>query len=595
MKKIILFLIIASSTLAFSQSSDKEPYTVTYIQAPLFPLEKEMSKYKIEVENNSNIDFQESQLIKNAELKGFKYDETSPDFIVKIKIDPIKEDSYVKKKMGTESFNFTVESELNIRKEIYSVKDEGTYYEGSLSQSPLFTVKNTSQTLSKSEAEAKKALKQNLQAYTNSNLETLKSNLLSKIGEELNAIHGYPTKTFESVVYTIKPKKFEYHQLDKASSDFIIAMAEYSDLGLTPKVEDLLLKCITIWEAEIQQLDLANRKARINEKNVSGLYLNLAQAYLWLQRFELAKKNLADSKEFKGGSMYASLIENLIVNLQVGFNQNELRETGKLDIKKNSPVIYSEQFVPENNGWRQISKTDYYGQEEKKVRETKKLTYYRDFIISEKYGLIDNKYVYDNDSLIAYVYNKFDALKAKLYVRNGKPTKITLYSRTSSGKEMSKTFEMNFDSSGNFLGYQQIDGHQKMEITYESGLVKEVSIKKKSEMINDTSHFTVNHKYQYLNNKEIQVNSIMSNGNSFTYAITKDNTGNISKVNLKGYESTTYHYDTYGNLIEALKGTDTGVERNTFQWEKAVGNASLFSWITLLQSVDPPFVFPYVY
>ncbi len=595
MKKIILLFLIVSSTLAFSQSSDKESYTVTYIQAPLFPLEKEMSKYKIEVENNSNIVFQESQFINNAELKGFKYDEDSPDFIIKIKINPIKHDSYVKKKMGTESFNYTVESELNIRKEIYSIKDEGTYYEGSLSQSPVFSIKNTSQTLSPSNTEAEKALKQNLQAYTKSNMETLKNNLLSKTGEELNNLHGYPSKKFESVVYTIKPKKFEYQELDKASSDFKSAMAEYSSVGLTQKVKEELISCIKVWEAEIAQLDESDKKARINKKNVSGLYLNVAQANMWLQRFELAKKTLEDSKEFKGGGMYEALIENLIETLQAGFNQNELREADKLVIEKKTPIIYSGQFIPKTNGWRQISKTDYYGQEEKKVREIKKLTYYRDFLISEKYGLIDNKYVYDNDSLIAYVYNKFDSLKEKIYVRNGKPTKIILYSRTSSGKGTSDTFAMNFDSSGNLLGYKQIDGAQKMAITYENGLVKAVTIKKESNKINDTTHFIVNYKYQYTNGKLSKVTGNRQNGSNLEYTITTGSDGRVTSINNAGNSIIYYTYDGNGNLIEKLEGDDTGAERNTYEWEKAVGNSPLFHWADLLKSIQPPFVIPDVY
>lgn len=593
MKKISLLFLIVTSTFAYSQSLEKESYTTSYIQGPSLPIEKELSTYTIEIDNTSEMDTEGNQVIKSGELHGFKFDPVNPDFIIKITIKPIEHDSYVQKKMGTESFNFTVESRLNIRKEIYSTGDEGTYYKGSLSESPAFTIKNTSQTLSPGKVEAEKALKQSLESYKKSNIETLKNNLFKILGEELNALHGYAPKTFESAVYSIKPKNFEYTELEKASTDYIKAMLEYGNMGLTQTVKDELSNCLKVWEAEIDQLDQNDKKARINRKNVSGLYLNVAQANMWLQNFDLAEKNLADAKQYKGGSMYEALVENLNSSLKDAHQKNLLREAGTLNIEKETPVMYSEQFIPTTNGWRLTSRTDYYGEGETKVRETKKYSYYRGFLVSEKAGIFSRKYTYDNDSLIASVYKNSNDILAKCYIKEGKPTKIVLYSNAyNSGETISESYAMHFNDLGDFLGYTQIDGKQEMKIKYEKALPKEVVIKRKSQKLNDTSHYIITYKYQYLNNNIVEVDGIVSDGNTSKYIITKDNKGKITNVKLQGWESTDYRYNNDGNLVEELKGTDTGTDRYTYDWEKSVGNNFLFGWIEVLNTPKPPFVYP---
>ena len=63
---------------------------------------------------------------------------------------------------------------------------------------------------------------------------------------------------------------------------------------------------IVVWNKALEELDLADKKARINNKIGAALYINLGLAYTLINEFDNADRALStvqSNKSFKGGDI----------------------------------------------------------------------------------------------------------------------------------------------------------------------------------------------------------------------------------------------------------------------------------------------------
>ena len=127
---------------------------------------------------------------------------------------------------------------------------------------------------------------------------------INNISSVLDSEIGYPKKRENTEVYIVK--KFQDYNYEKLLSAYNYAESGYEKVGLDrnkSRAKTQLIKAINIWEQEMKESDLANKKSRINSK-ISGLIsANLADAYFWTEDFE--KSNFYINKAINQGNLKA--------------------------------------------------------------------------------------------------------------------------------------------------------------------------------------------------------------------------------------------------------------------------------------------------
>jgi len=127
---------------------------------------------------------------------------------------------------------------------------------------------------------------------------------INNISSVLDSEIGYPKKRENTEVYIVK--KFQDYNYEKLLSAYNYAESGYEKVGLDrnkSRAKTQLIKAINIWEEEMKESDLGNKKSRINSK-ISGLIsANLADAYFWTEDFE--KSNFYINKAINQGNLKA--------------------------------------------------------------------------------------------------------------------------------------------------------------------------------------------------------------------------------------------------------------------------------------------------
>ncbi len=97
---------------------------------------------------------------------------------------------------------------------------------------------------------------------------------LAILSEDINSQLGYGWVERTSPIYSAKGNKFDYSALDQAA---LMATQGLQELSINEELaKDKLNKAMTTWNSELEQADLDDKKARINNKVAAGLYINLA-------------------------------------------------------------------------------------------------------------------------------------------------------------------------------------------------------------------------------------------------------------------------------------------------------------------------------
>lgn len=110
------------------------------------------------------------------------------------------------------------------------------------------------------------------------------------INNYLNEKFGYPVKSRRCEIRTVKTNK------DHDYSDFLTGYQAFQDGALMLQYKDKkkdalnnLQKAIDVWEKALTESDINDRKARIDKNVTSALYVNLMEAYLWMDDFSNAE------------------------------------------------------------------------------------------------------------------------------------------------------------------------------------------------------------------------------------------------------------------------------------------------------------------
>lgn len=123
------------------------------------------------------------------------------------------------------------------------------------------------------------------------------TSILSSINNIVNEKCGFPTKSYATEIYTVKKHKGQnYNDLidaytnAKAGYDLI-----YKDVSKSDAIKKLQKAC-DIWEKALQESDVNDNKARINDKVTALIYVNLAEAYMWMNEWTTADGYIQKAK-----------------------------------------------------------------------------------------------------------------------------------------------------------------------------------------------------------------------------------------------------------------------------------------------------------
>lgn len=123
------------------------------------------------------------------------------------------------------------------------------------------------------------------------------TSILSTINNIINDRCGFPTKSYATEIYTVKKHKGQnYNDLidaytkAKAGYDLI-----YKDVSKSDAIKKIKQGC-AIWEKALQESDVNDNKARINDKVTALIYVNLAEAYMWMDEWSTADGYIQKAK-----------------------------------------------------------------------------------------------------------------------------------------------------------------------------------------------------------------------------------------------------------------------------------------------------------
>lgn len=128
------------------------------------------------------------------------------------------------------------------------------------------------------------------------------------IDDYINENFGFARKTRNTIIFTVKPKKFNYDDYQKA---FEFSIAGYNLLlSDNSAATEQINNAIEIWEKALLESDPSNKKSRINSDVTIITLLNVAEAYFWINDFDNADKYINKLFSLKPSKKQKKIIEN---------------------------------------------------------------------------------------------------------------------------------------------------------------------------------------------------------------------------------------------------------------------------------------------
>ena len=144
--------------------------------------------------------------------------------------------------------------------------------------------------------------------------------IMSSINNYLNDQYGYPKVNRYVVLYSVKNKKGEYDDVEKAR-DFAISGYKNYTQHQEDGVKDIA-NAIAIWEKTMTEVNYDDSKARIDEKVGTAILKNLIFATIMTNEFGKANKYLTDFKSLRlsyDDKQFADSYEKIAADLKSRF------------------------------------------------------------------------------------------------------------------------------------------------------------------------------------------------------------------------------------------------------------------------------------
>jgi hypothetical protein len=303
---IALMALSHCSLNLYAQRSSTERATFTYTRLPLTPLHEGIKTYEIEsvlvaVSADDNRE-QLTALLQNAfKLHGYDKVMENGDIVFGLSLSPShlkgvnaekidKKEKKDDKEITIPYYYYNIEIRFPLS---FTIKDKVTntvLSSGFVNNSNDYVYAKTPEFRTTAErtkwwsANKNEFIKKWKKEELNRNLATVK--------ERVENLYGFtPTMVYQAV-YSASKRKVDYTDLDQAQ---LQALAAYKSItvesSFNEEFKTQMNEAINMWKKILTEFDESTKKARINKKVASNIHKNLANAYLWLGEFDLAKEH----------------------------------------------------------------------------------------------------------------------------------------------------------------------------------------------------------------------------------------------------------------------------------------------------------------
>jgi hypothetical protein len=125
---------------------------------------------------------------------------------------------------------------------------------------------------------------------------------LNQINGYLSERYGFIKKKRRAPVYFFKARKFEYDKIAEAAQTLVGGYRLIENSENKEKFESTLLAAINVFETALEEYKPMAKKVRVDDGVASYLYLNIAEAYLWLKDFAKCKEALGQYQSVQSRS-----------------------------------------------------------------------------------------------------------------------------------------------------------------------------------------------------------------------------------------------------------------------------------------------------
>ncbi len=129
------------------------------------------------------------------------------------------------------------------------------------------------------------------------------NSVLTNINNTINDKCGFPVKNYNTEIYTVK--KYKSHNYSDLIDGYTKAKSGYDLVYKSISRKEAasnLQKAINIWEDALTESNTVDNKARINDKVTALLYVNLAEAYIWLGEYTKADNYIQKAQITNAGA-----------------------------------------------------------------------------------------------------------------------------------------------------------------------------------------------------------------------------------------------------------------------------------------------------
>lgn len=137
---------------------------------------------------------------------------------------------------------------------------------------------------------------------------TALSNQMAEIVPKINTALFFTKVTDEFKIGSGRGGKYDYTELTNIQKKVITSFKKRENIS------KILREAIDIWEKTILEVNLGDKKARINRKVATAIYGNLALAYLYTYQFEKAEEHVKEHRR----------LANMAANQEIGRRANRL-------------------------------------------------------------------------------------------------------------------------------------------------------------------------------------------------------------------------------------------------------------------------------
>jgi len=125
---------------------------------------------------------------------------------------------------------------------------------------------------------------------------------LNQMNGYLSERYGFLKKKRRAPIYFFKARKFEYDKIAEAAQTLVGGYRLIENPENKEKFESTLLSAINVFQTALKEYKPMAKKVRIDDGVASYLYLNIAEAYLWLKDFAKCKEALGQYQSVQSRS-----------------------------------------------------------------------------------------------------------------------------------------------------------------------------------------------------------------------------------------------------------------------------------------------------